>query len=386
MTYHVKKKKTTQNRLSIKQIAAVGLSGYLFIMFFIAVLTSVEHDRYFSSRNLHTWSTQIQHEWLTSFFVYENRHYLSAEDINNPPALSQVIFEFATRLDMQDPRTLLGRELPGFASFDGKIVVAGDGTDFTNMPVESAPPMEVLMEEREATSKRLELAEEDERNQEQQTTGQAPVAHIIHSHSRESYLPELKDGTTVAFHPEVNITLVGDRLGQKLEEHGISTKVDKTDIEQKLHENGWDFPRSYDVSREVLQDAMAEHEQLELFFDLHRDSQTRDITTVTINGETMARTMFVIGENNPHYEKNLEMATDMHNRLEESYPGLSRGVITKGGGGANGRYNQDLSEKSVLIEMGGIENNLEEAYRTADILAEVISEQYFDAQSVEGGE
>ncbi|SDI85198.1 stage II sporulation protein P [Alteribacillus bidgolensis] len=385
MTPNFKKKNVSLNRTSFKQIIIACLTGYLFIMFLVAVLTSVEQDKYFSSRNLHAWSSHVQNELLAAFFIYENRYFLNADEITNP-AVSSMVFEFVTRLDIKDPRTLLGQELPGFASFDGKIIVAGDGTDFTNMPVESAPPMEVLMEEREATSKRLEIAEETEDSPNQEAAGENPIAHIIHSHSRESYLPELEEGTEVAFHPEVNITLVGERLGKELEKRGISTQVNKTDIEQKLHENGWDFPQSYDVSREVLQEAISQNEELELFFDLHRDSQTRDVTTVTINGETLARTMFVIGENNPDYEKNLEMATDLHNKLEENYPGLSRGVITKGGSGSNGRYNQDLSENSVLVEMGGMENNLEETYRTTEILAEVISEQYFEAESVEGEE
>ncbi|MFB4164864.1 stage II sporulation protein P [Alteribacillus sp. JSM 102045] len=386
MIPNLKKKNLARNRTSFRHVLIAGLTGYLFIMFLIAVLTSVDQDQYFSSRNLHAWSSHVQNELLAAFFTYENRYFanVNAEEITKP-AVSSMVFEFVTRLDIKDPRTLLGRELPGFASFDGKIIVAGDGTDFTNMPVESAPPMEVLMEEREATAKRLEIAENSKGNA-NEASGENPIAHIIHSHSRESYLPELEERTDVAFHPEVNITLVGERLGQALEKQGISTEVNKTDIEQKLHENGWDFPQSYDVSREVLQEAISQNEGLELFFDLHRDSQSRDVTTVTINGETLARTMFVIGENNPDYEKNLEMATELHNKLEETYPGLSRGVITKGGGGANGRYNQDLSENSVLIEMGGIENSLDETYRTADILAEVISEQYFEAESVEGEE
>ncbi|MDA6082953.1 stage II sporulation protein P, partial [Escherichia coli] len=49
----------------------------------------------------------------------------------------------------KDIRTFLGRELPGFSIFDTGIAVAGEGTDFTNLPVESAPPLEVLLKEKE---------------------------------------------------------------------------------------------------------------------------------------------------------------------------------------------------------------------------------------------
>ena len=51
---------------------------------------------------------------------------------------------------MDDPRSLLGRELPAFSLFDTEIAVAGEGTNYTNMPIESAPPLEILQAEKEA--------------------------------------------------------------------------------------------------------------------------------------------------------------------------------------------------------------------------------------------
>ncbi|PGT76869.1 hypothetical protein COD11_25435 [Bacillus sp. AFS040349] len=43
----------------------------------------------------------------------------------------------------------------------------------------------------------------------------------------------------------------------------------------------------------------------------------------------------------------------------------------------NGVYNQDLSPNSVIIEIGGVENRIDELYRTADLLGNVISEYYW---------
>lgn len=69
--------------------------------------------------------------------------------------------------------------------------------------------------------------------------------------------------------------------------------------------------------------------------------------------------------------------------VEEQYPGLSRGVIQKEGPGSNGVYNQDLSENAILIEFGGYDNTLEELYRTADVLADIFSDYYWDAEEVD---
>ncbi|MFB5662122.1 stage II sporulation protein P [Alteribacillus sp. HJP-4] len=370
------------SRTSLLNWTARFVAGPLIILLFVTLLTSFGEKQPFSSRMLSEWSEVLQQDTLFSFFAFENKLYSSFPETSVESGLFHATVEIATNIDVNDPRTLLGKEIPGLAAMNEKIIVAGEGTNFSNMPVESAPPLEVLMEERETNNKRLQVLEDETET----PSNLEKVAHIIHSHSRESYLPELDEGNDVAFHPDVNITLVGRHFGKELEKRGIGTEVDNTDIEKQLHENGWDFPQSYDVSRSVLEEAINENDNLELFFDLHRDSQPRDITTVTINGETLARTFFVIGKNNPHYEKNLEMATTLHNKLEEKYPGLSRGVIEKGGAGSNGNYNQDLGEKSILIEMGGIENNLEEVYGSSEILAEVISEFYNETKDAEGEE
>lgn len=47
--------------------------------------------------------------------------------------------------------------------------------------------------------------------------------------------------------------------------------------------------------------------------------------------------------------------------MEKKYPGLSTGVFSKGSPGDNGVYNQDLNDRALLLEFGGVDNNLEEA-------------------------
>lgn len=62
---------------------------------------------------------------------------------------------------------------------------------------------------------------------------------------------------------------------------------------------------------------------------------------------------------------------------------MSRGVISKGAAGDNGIYNQDLNERSVLIEFGGVDNNREELERAAEAMADVFSEMYWNAEKVD---
>ncbi|HVH95944.1 MAG TPA: stage II sporulation protein P, partial [Bacillus sp. (in: firmicutes)] len=48
----------------------------------------------------------------------------------------------------------------------------------------------------------------------------------------------------------------------------------------------------------------------------------------------------------------------------------------------NGKFNQDLSENAILVEFGGVDNTFEELNNSAEALADVISEYYWDAEKV----
>nr|WP_307728938.1 stage II sporulation protein P [Alkalicoccobacillus plakortidis] len=74
----------------------------------------------------------------------------------------------------------------------------------------------------------------------------------------------------------------------------------------------------------------------------------------------------------------------MHELLEKKYPGLSRGVKIAEGPRTNGVFNQDLSPEMMLVEVGGVENTIEETYRAAEALADVISDYYWSLQEGEG--
>jgi stage II sporulation protein P len=360
--------------------------GIMALFIFTGMLTSFEPGYGLASNQIHEWANNISGEDFVHVLGMENKLFTQAlPEGSEPPSLSNIAFQVATSINPDDPRSLLGRELPGFALFDGQIIVAGEGMDYTTLPVESAPPMDVMMAEREATQESLAQLEEMEKEaqQTQGATNGEKIVHIIHSHNTESFLPELETNVpNEAFHRQINITLVGERLSQELEKRGIGVEVEERDIQENLVGRGWQYSQSYDASREFVKEAMANNENLKFFFDLHRDTIPRDKTTVTINGEEFARTVFVIGGNHGNYEQNMQLAKELHGLLEEKYPGLSRGVIFKDGPRTNGRFNQDLSTNSVLIEMGGIYNSLEETYRSAEAVAEVFSEFYFSSEAV----
>ncbi|WLR49902.1 stage II sporulation protein P [Bacillus tianshenii] len=356
----------------------------LFIM--IGTLTSLKPEYRLSSSSVHQWAAKLTGESFLHLMTFENPYFSQVlPEGNAGPKVSSFLFEIATNINFDDPRSFLGRELPYFSIYDGEIIVAGEGTDYTNMPYESAPPVEVLLKERKASLESLEKADKpDESAKPKMTTNGKQVVFIYHTHSRESYLPLIPEakGGDEAYHSKANVTLVGTRLAEELEARGIGATVDTTDITGQLLQGGIHYSRSYDQSRPVVKQAIANNRDLQFFFDIHRDWQTKENTTVEINGKNYARTYFVIGGEHAKYERNLKLATDLHELLAKQYPGISRGVTTKSGPGTNGKFNQDLSENAIIIEMGGTENTLEEVYRTTSAIADVFAEYYWQAKKV----
>jgi len=207
------------------------------------------------------------------------------------------------------------------------------------------------------------------------------VVFIYHSHNRESWFPELKEGTKLPESSQVNVTLVGQRLADQLERLGLGAVHSNKDYMTTVKDYNYNY--SYKYSLQTIKEAMADNKDLTFFFDIHRDDQHRSRTTATIDGTDYAQVFFIIGQKNPGWEKNEAFANSIHQALEKDYPGLSKGIWAKTAASGNGEYNQSVSPDSVLIEIGGVDNTLAECYRTADVLAKVIAQLYWDQRQAE---
>ncbi|CAM3931137.1 stage II sporulation protein P [Mesobacillus thioparans] len=374
--------------------AALAFVFFLIGIFSISgAMTTLRPELRISSDSVNQAATNLNGQLLFSLMGWENHQFLQAlPEEYEAPRLTHVMFKLTTNINLDDPRSLLGRELPGFSLFDGKILVAGEGTNYTNMPMESAPPLEVLKAEQEAALQNTEDlpgASQGETAAPPLSTGDRKAVYIYFTHTRESYLPYLKGVTdpNQAYHSQVNVTRIGDHLKSSLEKRGIGTTVDKTDVMANLNKKGLGFGRAYQEARPVVEAAMAGDRNLQYFIDIHRDGYRKDKTTIQINGQSYAKVAFVIGGENANYEKNLALARELHNLLDKKYgKGLSRGVIEKKGASTNGKFNQDLSGNALLIEFGGVDNTFEELNRSADALADVFSEFYWQAEKVNGAD
>ena len=303
------------------------------------------------------------------------------------PSIPNLAFAAITGIRTNNISTFLLNEVPGFNSANTKIYIAGEGVDYSNLPQESPPPDfdELLKEENPNINKEDELNSAESANEES-ITSKDPSVFIYHSHSWEGYLPlinkDVKPSDSSSIDNKENVVLVGSMLSNKLEEYGIKAQHEDTNMAQALNDKGWDYTDSYTLSRELVQTASSQSKSISYYIDIHRDSARKESTTTKINGENYARLYFVVGQENENYQENLQFAKEIHEKLEEEYHGLSKGVYLKTRAEGNGVYNQDISSRSILVEVGGIDNDKNELSNTMDAFSEVFKELYKGAIEV----
>lgn len=201
-------------------------------------------------------------------------------------------------------------------------------------------------------------------------TGDEPSVLILHTHSTESYTKNEETYKETAswrtLDESYNMLSIGDRVRQLLAENGINAIQDR-----ELH----DYPSyngSYTDARKSIQAYLKEYPTIQMVLDLHRDAsegangQLR--TAATVNGETSAQLMLVLGTNHDNYEQNLSLALKLHAQLETQAPGITRPLQLRAS-----RFNQDLSSGALLIEVGAAGNTHAEALLAAEQLAQAIT-------------
>lgn len=193
---------------------------------------------------------------------------------------------------------------------------------------------------------------------------------IYHTHTHEGFAEAGSDTEQEDF----SVVGVGDVLVQELQEgYGISVVHDKT-----VHDTS-PYDQSYYRSGPTVQSYLNQFPNLKFVIDLHRNSgPSKDRTTVEINGQSLARIMFVTSKASPYYSEMMEAVNYMLATSEKLFPGLladgnnGLGLYEYNRGSNN--FNQDLSPACILTEFGTDLNTAQEAKLSAKYLARLIAE------------
>ncbi|MDE5742514.1 MAG: stage II sporulation protein P [Oscillospiraceae bacterium] len=204
-----------------------------------------------------------------------------------------------------------------------------------------------------------------------------PQVLIMHTHATESYEPYERDFYDSSFNsrttdPNMNMAAVGDAIAEQLEAAGIAVLHDTT-----MH----DYPSyndSYDRSRETVQNILAENPSIKIVLDIHRDAIEREsgeriAPVAEIDGKNAAQIMIISGCDDgtmdmPNYLKNFRFASLLQQQLESDYQGLTRPILFD-----YRKYNQDLTTGSILIEVGGHANSVDQAVYSGELIGKSLA-------------
>lgn len=206
-----------------------------------------------------------------------------------------------------------------------------------------------------------------------------PQFVIYHTHDCEAY-----NMTTTSVYEEIGESRTDDdnysiiRIGQEL----TYQMKQQFDIKGVQDTTSHEYPTLSTAYSRSLSTASAYAEAYDsiVLLDIHRDAYTKNSWNpayVVIDGQKVARILIVIGKGEGYnergdYKQNLAFAKALTQALNRIHPQLARPVKIK-----DGRYNQHLSSKSLLIEVGHHKNTLDEALAATKYLAMALNETFF---------
>lgn len=181
--------------------------------------------------------------------------------------------------------------------------------------------------------------------------------YIYNTHQSEGYA----DGETVMDAAAI--------LGNALEEKGIHVVLETADFGAYAKSMGWDYNQSYAVSNVYLNEALVNYGGFDLIIDLHRDAIPREASYIDVEGTTYAKLMPVIGGLSENAPIITERASTLSDIMNAKVHGIMRSTMTR-----EAWYNQQVSEKTILIECGGDVNPFSEVKNSMGVLADGIYE------------
>jgi len=181
------------------------------------------------------------------------------------------------------------------------------------------------------------------------------TVYIYNTHQQEGYV----GGETVMDAAAI--------LGNALEEKGIHVVVENGDFHAYLQSLGLDYNQSYQASYVFLNEALVTYGGFDLIIDLHRDAIPREASYLEVDGKRYAKMMPVIGGLTKNAETIKKEASTLSDIIDAKVHGIMRSIMVR-----EAYYNQQVSERMMLIECGGDVNSFDEVRNSMQVLADGI--------------
>jgi len=185
--------------------------------------------------------------------------------------------------------------------------------------------------------------------------GEKPTIAVYHTHSDESYVPN--DGKE-SIDGKGGIYDVGGAFVEQLKSMGFN--VDYSTENHNPHD-----VNAYNRSRKTVASLLKKTPAA--IIDVHRDAVPPGQYQTQVKGQEATKIKLVVGRTNPNMATTMEFAKNLKAAMDKIEPGLSNGIFV-----GKGSYNQDLSPRAMLIEVGSDTNNKTAAQTGVKLFAQVL--------------
>ncbi|MBR1984615.1 MAG: stage II sporulation protein P, partial [Clostridia bacterium] len=180
------------------------------------------------------------------------------------------------------------------------------------------------------------------------------------THNDESYIP----GDNVSsIYGEGGIHDVANEIKKNFEKQNYTVFLNET---LHLPHDSGAYGRSYSTAKTLLE------KNIDALFDIHRDGVAKSVYVKNIDGVERCKVRIVVGQANPNKDANLQFAMYLVSVAEEYCPWLFLDIYY-----AKGHYNQALTSKGLLFEMGTYLAEKELVLETVPYLTKVIDKTLF---------
>src|SRR5690625_739232 len=132
----------------------VIISVIVIILLFttIGMITTTKPSSRLSASIFSSWTSNVDQSVFSLLFSMENRGFDLIHGVtSDTPTFIETVFNVATSIKLDDLKSVLGQEIPGFSTYENKIIVAGEGLDGSiGLSHESGPPLEDVLEDKKA--------------------------------------------------------------------------------------------------------------------------------------------------------------------------------------------------------------------------------------------
>lgn len=189
-----------------------------------------------------------------------------------------------------------------------------------------------------------------------------PKVYLYNTHQVEEY-------EETFYNIKPTVLTVSNMIKEELKNNNIYSLVEEKSIKNELVKRKLDYSYSYRISREYLEETRKKYPTITYFFDIHRDSINKKLSSVKIDDKSYAKVMFIVTKKNNNYKENEKNVKIMEEYLNNNYNGILRNTYYQ----PLYVYNQDINSTTFLIEVGGPYNTLEEIYNTSVALSNAIT-------------